>query len=104
MRWLSYGLSMRLSFLNSIIDDIKHYIKYPLHLQKRYTNIIDYSNQSVSRFYAIKLEFKTEKDIFEFLYNERKITHNKLMELKPQRKFVKDKLSKIPKKKQKFKL
>jgi hypothetical protein len=97
MRWQLYGLRVKLRDLQSQIDDAKYYLKNPLKLQKRYLDVFDYVKNSLKYRYDGELNFATEKEMFNFLYTERKSTHSELKELKAKRKLVKDELSKMPK-------
>lgn len=97
MRWEQYGLRVKLRDLQRQIDDAKYYLLNPLELQKKYVDVFDYVKKWLNNRYGSKLKFTTEKEMFDFLYAERKNTHTELKELKVKRKLVKDKLSKIPK-------
>lgn len=97
MYWEAYGLRGKLSDLQNRIDDAKYYLKNPLELARKYINVIDYVKQWLNGRYGDKLKFTTEKEMFDFLYKERILTHKELKELKVKRKLVKDNLSKIPK-------
>lgn len=97
MRWEQYGLRVKLRDLQRQIDDAKYYLLNPLELQKKYVDVFDYVKKWLNNRYGNKLKFTTEKEMFYFLYAERKNTHTELKKLKAKRKLVKDKLSKIPK-------
>ena len=101
MRWNRYRLRIKLNNLQNLIDEVKYFIKNPLELQKKYSDVSDYVEKRLLGRCAVK--FQNEKEIFDFLYSEMKKTHAEFKELKPKQKEVMDKLSKMPKNKIKAK-
>ena len=74
-------------------EDVKYYIKNPLELKRKYSDVLDYANRYMME------EFDSTEHFFKYSKLLRKEIHARLSKLKKERKEVKDKLSRLPKNK-----
>jgi lysine/ornithine N-monooxygenase len=102
-KWEYYHLRVHLDNIEKILRDVEYSVSNPSRfknkiLNVKYSDIYEYikSELPLSKKEKSKINFKNIKEIYNYLYNDRKITHDKIRQLKKKWLLIKKQLNATP--------